>query len=196
MFHWISSSHELWYLGQITKPWAYSQLFVFGDFIYNLMCIFSSLLCWSIPVIDTHWTFKLLLIIYSIFINACFSGCSLRENMDQSRGYQIALHPSFGVFTLLLLSFCWICLMQGPIKCCIIPEMSIVGPYPPWQWHGFPLSRRRPVFFSYSDKVARGAAICRNRWLLSDYRARVTQMWDNPCSYALGSNILSDCFGW
>lgn len=175
MFHWIShlphTSCDIWVKSQNPE---HIQLFVCGDFvIYNLMCIFSSMLCWLIPVNDTHWTFKLLLIIYFKFIKARFSGCSLCEYVDKSKSYQIALHPSFGVFTSLLLSFCRICLMQGPIKCCIILETSIVGPYPPWQWHGFPLSGRRPVFFSYSDKVARGAAICSNRWLLSDYRARV-----------------------
>lgn len=42
--------------------------------------------------------------------------------------------------------------MQGPIKCCIIPETSAVWPHPRWQWHGFPLSGRRPVVFAYGDK--------------------------------------------
>lgn len=177
MFHWISHlphmSCDIWVKSQNPEH-IHSYLFLVTSYItWNIMCIFSSILCWSIPVNDTHWTIELLLIIRLKFIKARFSGCSLRENMDKSRGYQIALHPSFGVFTLLLLSFCRICLMQGPTKCCIIPETSIVGPYPPWQWHGFPLSRRRPVFFSYSDKVAQGAAICSNRWLLSDYRAHV-----------------------
>lgn len=169
MFHWISHlphmSSDIWIKSQNPER---LQLFVFGDFIYNLKHNVHFLWCWSIPGNDTHCTFKLLLIIYLKFINARYSGWSLGENMDKSRGYQIALKPSFCVFTLLLLSFCQICLMQGPIKCCIIPEMSIVGPYPPWQWHGFPLSRRQPVFFSYSDKVARGAAICSNLRLLSD----------------------------
>lgn len=40
-------------------------------------------------------------------------------------------------------------LMQGPIKCCIIPETSAVWPHPQRQWHGFPLSGRRPVLFAH-----------------------------------------------
>lgn len=47
------------------------------------------------------------------------------------------------------------------------------------KWHGFPLSGRRPVFFTYGDKVARGAAICGHRCLLSDYGRHVWRRCEN-----------------